>query len=61
MVERKDDFERHEGERPGALLKEFLESLSDQARDYARRKPLESLLLAFLAGVAFSDLMRRNR
>jgi hypothetical protein len=61
VVERRDEFERHEGERPGALLKEFLASLSDQARDFARRKPLESLFVAFLAGVAFSDLLRRNR
>ena len=48
-------------ERPGTRLKQLLESFAEEARDFTRRKPLEGLLLSFIAGLVLGDLLRRNR
>jgi len=48
-------------ERPAARLKQFIESLSEEAREFTRRKPLEGLLLSFVAGLLVGDLLRRQR
>ncbi|HZE96897.1 MAG TPA: hypothetical protein VE981_07715 [Planctomycetota bacterium] len=55
------ESEEEDGEGPGSRLKEFLESLSEEAREFTRRKPLEGLLLSFVAGLLLGDLLRRNR
>jgi len=46
---------------PAALLKQFLQSVSQQAEEFTRRKPLEGLLISFVAGLLIGDLFRRRR
>ncbi len=61
MVDRSDRIGRGDESSPGARLREFFESLSDEAADFTRRKPVEGLLLAFLSGIVLGELLRRNR
>jgi hypothetical protein len=56
-----DEDNGTDDERPGARLKQLFESFADEARDFTRRKPLEGLLLSFVAGLLLGDLLRRNR
>jgi len=57
----RDDEDFADREHPAAHLKQFLESLSEEVREFTRRKPLEGLLLSFVAGVLIGDLLRRPR
>jgi hypothetical protein len=50
-----------DSETPGASLRQFLERLAEEAKTFTREKPVEGLLLSFLAGIILSDLLRRNR
>jgi len=45
----------------GESFRKFLEGLTEEARDFTRRRPVEGLLLSFIAGMVVSDLLRRNR
>lgn len=47
--------------KPGARVKQFLEILSEEARAFTREKPLEGLLLSFIAGLLVGELFRRPR
>jgi len=57
----RDDEDYSDRENPAAHLKQFLQSLSEEAREFTRRKPLEGLLLSFVAGLLIGDLLRRPR
>lgn len=59
MTDRSNDDGDEEG--TGAGLRRFLEGLSEEAQDFTRRRPVEGLLLSFIAGMIVSDLLRRNR
>ena len=48
-------------ETTGERFRKFLEGLTEEARDFTRRRPVEGLLLSFIAGMVVSDLLRRNR
>ncbi len=50
-----------DSESPGASLRQLLESLGEEAKDFTRRRPLEGLLISFVAGMILSDLLRRGR
>ena len=50
-----------DSESPGASFKQLLESLGEEAKEFTRRRPLESVLLSFVAGMILSDLLRRGR
>jgi ElaB/YqjD/DUF883 family membrane-anchored ribosome-binding protein len=54
-------MEQHNGDRPAVRLKEFFESLAEEAEEFTRRKPLEGLLLSFVAGLVLGELLRRPR
>ena len=60
-MDRADRIGREDEGRPGARLKEVLELLSEEARDFARRKPLEAVLLSFLTGIVIGGILRRDR
>ena len=55
------DDEPTNGETPGARLQEFLESVSEELEAFARRRPLEGLLVSFIAGMVIGDFFRRSR
>ena len=57
----RDDEDFVDRENPAGHLKQFLESLSGEVREFTRRKPLEGLLLSFVAGLLIGDLLRRPR
>lgn len=61
MARSHEDDDASNGHAPGARLKEFLETLSDELQDFTRRKPLEGLIVSFLAGLVIGELIRRNR
>lgn len=56
-----DEDNGADDENPGARLKQLFDSFAEEARDFTRRKPLEGLLLSFIAGLVLGDLLRRNR
>jgi len=58
---REHDESWEEENHPAALLKQFLQSVSQQAEEFTRRKPLEGLLISFVAGLLIGDLIRRRR
>lgn len=60
-MDRHDRIRHDDSDPPGTRLKEFLETLSDEVRDFTRRKPLEGLLLSFFSGVVLGELLRRKR
>ncbi len=60
MTELESD-EAAESESPGSSLKQLLESLGEEAKEFTRRRPLEGLLLSFVAGMNLSDLLGRGR
>lgn len=46
---------------PGRRLRELAGHLVEEAQDYARRKPLEGLVIALLTGMVIGGLLRRDR
>lgn len=54
-------MEHRDGDRPADRLKEFFGSLAEEAGEFTRRKPIEGLLLSFLAGMILGELLRRPR
>jgi len=59
VAHREDDPSN--GEPPGVRFKHLLGSLTQEMEDFTRRKPLEGLLLSFIAGLLVGDLFRRRR
>jgi len=57
----REDDDPSDPDNPAARLKQFIESLSEEAREFTRRRPLEGLLLSFVAGLLVGDLLRRQR
>jgi len=57
----RDDEDVDDRETPSTHLKQFLDGLSAEVREFTRRKPLEGLLLSFVAGLLIGDLLRRPR
>lgn len=46
---------------PRHRLEVVAKHLLEEIQDYARRKPLEGLLISFLSGMVLSSLLRRDR
>jgi hypothetical protein len=45
----------------GASFRKLCRSLLEEVKDYTHRKPLEGLLIAMIAGMVLSSLLRRER
>ncbi len=61
MVDRHDRIGRDEGDRLSAHLRDYLERVTEEAREFTRRKPVEGLLFAFLFGLVLGEFLRRDR
>lgn len=53
--------DEEEEDSPRARLRTVAKHLAEELQDYARRKPLEGLIISLLTGMVIGGLLRRDR